>query len=215
VATQVTTKGDEISSGRMIGTSPSQAEPKQIVWGTGAGTAGRNDIAVFAEGPEAAVAGTSSQVTVTTTNDTYQVVGTITASAARTVTNVGLKDNATLVAQSTVAASGIVGSSSATTLNTGTTFSPGNNNYVQVSRSSGTEIMQVTAGSGTTALTVVRAQGGTTARSDFAVGDIVMAGNIPGQSGVTGGNLFLHADFTGLALNTNDSIQFTIKTTYA
>jgi len=42
------------------------------------------------------VAGTSSQVTTTTTNDTYQVVGTITcAGAGKTITNAGLFDAST------------------------------------------------------------------------------------------------------------------------
>jgi hypothetical protein len=214
MATVATSKGDEMVSGRMIGSTPTQVEPNKIVWGTGSGTATKNDIAAFGEGPEAATTGTSSQVTTTTTNDTYQVVGTITATGGRTITNVALKDNATLVAQNTIAAGGIVGSAVSTTMNTATNYSPGTNNYVQVTHGTTSEVMQVTAGNGTSVLTVVRAQNGTSALSTIAAADIVIAGNIPGQTGVTGGNVFLHADFTGLPLGTNDSIQFTIKTQF-
>ena len=78
-------------------------EPKQIGWGTGAGTAGATDTTLFTEkaldlatGTGTRTAGTSSQVTVTTTNDTYQVTGTLTATGAGTVTNVGLFDNSTI-----------------------------------------------------------------------------------------------------------------------
>jgi hypothetical protein len=40
------------------------------------------------------VAGTSSQVTTTQTNDTHQVVGTITSASGQTITNVGVFDAA-------------------------------------------------------------------------------------------------------------------------
>lgn len=103
MATVVTNAGQAIPSGRMIGATPSQAEPKQIGWGTGAGTAVVGDTTLFSE--KAAdlaattgtrVAGTSSQVTTTLTNDTYQVAGTYTATGAGTVTNAGLFDNAAI-----------------------------------------------------------------------------------------------------------------------
>lgn len=101
-------------------------EPTYVGWGTGAGTAAATDTVLFTEDSAgspayARIAGTSSQVTTTTTNDTYQLVATLTANAAKTITNAGCFD----------------------------------------------------------ALTV--------------------------------GNLFVHGDFAGVALNANDSIQFTIQ----
>lgn len=78
-------------------------EPKQVGWGTGAGTAAAADTTLFTE--KAAdlsatsgtrVAGTTSQQTTGVTNDTYRVVGTITATGAGTVTNAGCFDNATI-----------------------------------------------------------------------------------------------------------------------
>ncbi len=89
MATVITNKGKEIIADRIMGNG---TEPKYVAWGTGAGTAAATDTTLFTESAEARTAGTSSKVTVTTTNDTYQVVGTITATAGRTITNAGLFD---------------------------------------------------------------------------------------------------------------------------
>ncbi len=86
--------GKAIISGRMIGTSPSQAEPKFLGWGTGAGAGAASSTDLSTPASEARASGTSSQVTVTNTNDTHQVVGTLTAAGAKTITNVGLFDAA-------------------------------------------------------------------------------------------------------------------------
>lgn len=91
-ATVFTNAGKAIVTNRIIG---SGTQPNYVAWGTGAGTAAVGDTTLFTEAPEARVAGTSSRVTTTVTNDTYQVVGTMTASAARTITNAGLFDAAT------------------------------------------------------------------------------------------------------------------------
>lgn len=209
MANVVTKKGKEILSGRLIGASPTQAEPKQITWGLNPNsiTASANDVAMFQESAEARVAATSSQVTTTTTNDTYQLAGTITATATRAIQEFGAFDSATQPSTALVAAAGVVGSNSNTTLNTAATFSPGNNNYIQIRN----EVMQVTAGSGTTALTVARGQNGSTVLSTIAVNDVVTPGNPPGQSGITGGSCFIHADMAAINLNNGDSIAFTVK----
>jgi hypothetical protein len=209
MAAVTTRKGREILAGRLQGATPTQGEPKFIAWGTNpaALTAANTDVALFAESAEARTTGTSSTVTTTTTNDTVQWTGTQTATGTRVIQEVGLLDSATQPAQGAVAAAGVVGSSAATTLNTAATFSPGNNNYIQIR----TEVMQVTAGSGSTALTVVRAQNGSTAISTIAVADVVTPGNPPGQTGVTGGNVFVHADLAAINLNSGDSISWTIK----
>jgi len=207
----VLSKGREIIANRMIGSSPSQAEPKILGWGTGgvAGgpfTAAVTDVAAFQEAAEARVTGTSSVVTTTTTNDTYQVVGTITSLSNQTIAEVLLSDSSTKPFSTTVAAGGVVGSSSATTLNTAASYTPANNTYVQIR----TEVMQVTAGTGTTALTVTRGANGSSAIATIAASDIVTLGNAPGTS-TANASLYLHASFTGLALNTSDSIQSTIQ----
>lgn len=208
----LTARGREILQNRLGANAGTFAEPKVIGWGTGgiAGgpfTAAVSDIGMFQEAPESRVSGTSSVVTTTTTNDTYQVVGTITCTqgGGETIAEMLLALGTTKPTTNTVAAAGVVGSSSATTLNTGTSFSPGTNSYVQVR----TEVMQVTAGSGTTALTVTRGANGSTAIATIAVGDIVTAGNAPGSTVVTNGDMFIHASFSGLPLNLNDSVSFT------
>jgi hypothetical protein len=78
----------------MIGATPAQAEPHFIGWGTGAtaGSAASTDLSTPAT--EARVNGTSTTVTTTVTNDTHQVVGTLTAAGAKTITNVGIFDGA-------------------------------------------------------------------------------------------------------------------------
>lgn len=209
MASVVTRKGKDILSGRLIGATPSQAEPKVITWGLNPATltAAATDVAMFDESSEARVSGTSTQQTTTNANDTYQVVGTITAGGSRAITEFGMFDSTTQPATAAVAAGGVVGSNSSTTLNTAATFSPGNGNYVQIR----TEVMQVTAGSGTTSLTVVRGQNGSSAISTIAATDVVTPGNIPGTTATTGGSMFVHADFSVINLNSGDSIQFTAK----
>lgn len=211
----ITYKGREFVTFRLKGNPASSTEPLNLGWGVsppagGPFTANQTDVAPFDEGAENRVAGTSSFVTTTTNNDTYQVTGTIVATGARSVVEVFLSDLTTKPVTNTVAAAGVVGSNSATTLNTGSTFSPGNGNYVQIR----TEVMQVTAGSGSTALTVVRGANGSTAISTIAVNDIVTLGNPPGTGtfGSTAGSLFFHADHGVVTLANGDSIAYTLKT---
>lgn len=92
MANVLTNAGRAIIANRIKG---SGTEPAYVAWGTGAGTAAASDTTLFTESAEARVAGTSSIVTTTVTNDTYQVVGTITASATRAITNAGLLDAST------------------------------------------------------------------------------------------------------------------------
>ncbi len=68
---------------------------KYLAWGTGAGTAAATDTTLFTESAEARVAGTQTQQATTTTNDAYRVVGTITASTTRAITNAGIFDAST------------------------------------------------------------------------------------------------------------------------
>lgn len=76
--------------------------PKNIGWGTGAGTSAITDSSLFTEklvdlstsaGTDHTV-GTESRTTTTVTNDTYTVTGTRTATGPGTVTNAGLFDAA-------------------------------------------------------------------------------------------------------------------------
>lgn len=92
MATIVANSGKAVITNRIKG---SGTEPSYVAWGTGAGTAAAADTTLFTEASEARVAGTSTQQTTTTTSDTYQVVGTLTANANKTITNAGLFDAST------------------------------------------------------------------------------------------------------------------------
>jgi hypothetical protein len=99
MATFVVDGGLDITTNRLKG---SGTEPLNVGWGTAAGTTARTDTTLFTEkdvdltaaGPARTV-GTSTRVTTNTTNDTYQVVATRTATGAGTVTNAGLWDATT------------------------------------------------------------------------------------------------------------------------
>ncbi len=69
------------------------SEPNHVGWGTGTTGSVVADTALETEDTtDGRVAGTSSQQTTDTTDDTYRVVGTITASATRAITESGLFD---------------------------------------------------------------------------------------------------------------------------
>lgn len=69
--------------------------PKFLQWGTGSGVAVTGTALGSTTGTtEARTNGTASQQTTTTTNDTFRVVGTITALGTPAITEVGLWDAA-------------------------------------------------------------------------------------------------------------------------
>lgn len=93
----VTNSGKAIAAKRHVGATPAQAEPNYIGIGTGATAAARTAAAADAAlstPAESRVAGASSTVTTTVTNDTYQTVGTITATAPRAVDEAATFDSA-------------------------------------------------------------------------------------------------------------------------
>ena len=61
-----------------------------IGWGTGAGTAGITDTTLFTEVAAERASATSSIITTTVANDTYQVVSILTSVSGATITNAGL-----------------------------------------------------------------------------------------------------------------------------
>jgi hypothetical protein len=90
MATFVTNSGLDIITNRILGAG---TEPKFVAWGTGVGTTAKTDTTLFAEvNADGRTSGTSSRVSTSVTNDTYQVVGTIVATAGETITNAGLFD---------------------------------------------------------------------------------------------------------------------------
>lgn len=199
----LTAKGRDITTANINGTA---LNPKIIGWGTNPKTvtASAPDVGMYTEAAETRVTGTSSVVTTTTTNDTYQSVGTITSSSGQTIAEVLLADSTTKPFSTTWATA-----PTTTTGTSGTTaasYTPANGTLIQTANG---EVMTVTAGTGTTSVTVTRGTNGSTATTQTAA-DVITQGAPPGVS-VTGGNSFLHATFTGLALSSGDSIAFTCQ----
>jgi hypothetical protein len=122
MATLLVNTGKAVITNYLNGGAATQ--PKYVAWGTGAGTTAATDTTLFSE-TGTRVSGTTTQQTTSTTNDTFQVVGTQTAGAGVTITNAGTFD------------------------------------------------------------------------------------------ALTSGNLFIKGDFTGIALNSGDSIQFTFKVQFS
>lgn len=92
MATVFANAGKALLTNRLKGAG---TEPSYVAMGTGAGTAAIADTTLFTE-VETRTAGTSTQQTTTVTSDTYQVVGTVTATATRAITNAGLFDASTV-----------------------------------------------------------------------------------------------------------------------
>ena len=92
MATILTSAGEQWAAQRMAGTSA--LDGHFIAWGTGAGTAAKADTTLFTEASESRVAGTVS-VQGTGASAVYQVVGTLTANGAKTITNIGNFDAST------------------------------------------------------------------------------------------------------------------------
>lgn len=68
--------------------------PKYLQWGTGSGANAAANTVTTTSTTEARTSGSASQTTTTITNDTYQVIGTITAAGTRAITEVGVFDAA-------------------------------------------------------------------------------------------------------------------------
>lgn len=92
MSARITATGRAITVNRIRGLG---TEPVHVGWGTGTVAPVDGDTALGTAAPEARVTGTPSIVTTTTTNDTHRVVGTIAATAARAITEVGVFDAAT------------------------------------------------------------------------------------------------------------------------
>jgi hypothetical protein len=92
MATLLVATGKAIVTNYLNGGAATQ--PKYVAWGTGSGTTSNSDTTLFTE-VLPRVSGTTSQVTTSTTNDTFQVVGTQTAGTSETITNAGLFDAST------------------------------------------------------------------------------------------------------------------------
>ena len=172
--------------------------PFYIAWGVGAGTTSATDEALFQEVIiDGRTTGTYSQVTTSTTGDTFQVVGTLTATANETITNVGLfTTNVSPYETSLQAPVTSTTQTSISVVSPGLGTLPSVPFNIQVF----SEVMTVTNISGTT-WTVTR-----------GVNQSTKLANIPMATvfSTVSGNMFAKANFTGLSINVGDTISFTI-----
>lgn len=82
--------GRRIITGKLLNSAPSAgqpgaAAPRYIGWGTANTAEAAAQTTLATEASEARVAGTDTQQTTSVTNDTYQVVGTMTADGTKTI----------------------------------------------------------------------------------------------------------------------------------
>lgn len=66
--------------------------PLYVQWGTGSAAAASANLVTTTTTTESRTTGSASVATTTVTNDTYQVIGTITAAGTRAITEVGVFD---------------------------------------------------------------------------------------------------------------------------
>jgi hypothetical protein len=218
----VVNRGFEYICAMLAGSISSYSIPTYIGWGgangynssstvlpgaaptSSLGTGQWSDVAPYQEFSEARVLGTTSVTTATIGSSTIGTVyaGTITASAGESVGESFLCPTATKPSAYTVN-SNITSGATSFTVTTGTLV----NGYYQLNN----EVLHITAvSSNTIASTVVRGVNGSTAGT-AKTNDILTFGNIPGAgaNNPSNGDLFAHAGFQALALNTSDSISFT------
>lgn len=162
------------------------------------------DVAPFQEFAETRVVGTATVVSNTAAAGTIstQITGTITSLSNQSVGESFLAFTTTKPSAFTLNSTVSTGAT-AFTVTTGTLA---NNQYYQLNN----EVVKITTvTSNTVASVVVRAQNGSSANT-ANTGNVITLGNVPGTSaGANNGDLFAHAGFQALALNTNDSIAFT------
>lgn len=190
-----TANGSNASSTVLPATAPS----------TTIGTGQWSDVGPYSELSEARVSAASTAVTgntAATGTVTTTFVGTITAANTENVGESFLVFTATKPASYTVTTSAVTSGAAALTVNTaGAALG-----YYQMNN----EVIQVTSTAASNVWNITRARNGSAANA-AATGNTLTFGNIPGAaaSNPSNGDMFAHAGFTALALNSGDSIQFT------
>lgn len=163
-----------------------------------------SDVAPYQEFSETRVAGTASVTgnTVAAGSVTTQVTGTITAGSGESVGESFLVFSSTKPSPFTLSGPVTTGAASLTVSTSGATA----NGYYQLNN----EVVLVTSTAASNVWNITRAQNGSSANT-AKTGDVVTNGNPPGY-GIANPNhadMFAHAGFIQLALNSGDSIAFT------
>lgn len=193
-----------VSDGRNLTVSllvAASGRPHYIGFGTGSGNTSPSDQALFTEISGSRINGTVSQVTTTTSGDTYQVVGTFTATSSGTLTNIGIFNSGASPVQSQLTSQISSNSQSSIQINGYGSWPNSFPFNIQVS----TEVMTVVSGNGSSVFYVTRGANGSTALTSAAIGTTVTQ--------VTG-TLFAKTNFGGFPLTAGDVLQFTIGIQY-
>lgn len=191
-------------------------EPLNIGWGDSAVTSAINsNVNLFKPQTENRTAGTPTLTTTSFLADTYRVIGTITATAAKTITEAGLFDQISLSNTTTVSVS-MTNSQTNISIGSVSGFPTTGNYYAQIEN----ETILV-SGANNTSLTIVRGRLGSTSATHVSGTPFTIGGDGGASgSGATseqtaafaasnGGSMFAHADFGGIALASGDAIAFT------
>lgn len=168
------------------------------------GTGQWSDVAPYQEFAENRTVGT-----VTVTGNTA-AAGTVITQVVATITSLTSQSvGESFLGFSTSKPSPFTVNGTVTTVQTSLTVNTAGalaNQYYQMNN----EVIQVSATAASNVWTITRAKNGSTANPAKA-NDVLTFGNIPGAASgnPSNGDMFAHAGFQALALNTNDSIQFT------
>lgn len=222
-ATIATYPGRTIFNNRLKG---SGTEPKNIAWGDTPVTGSANsNVNLFRPQSEARTAGTSVLLSAQFLGDAYQVSGLITCTGgSKTITECGLFDTTTVSPTTSITAALTAGATTVSLASVAGLPTAGRY-YAQLASLTTFETILV-SGSGASPLTIARAKLGSTAQAlilgtNFTIGDdggaAVTGGTNTEQTATvgsgSGGAMFTHADFAGIALNVNDGINFTWQVT--
>lgn len=166
-------------------------------------------------GQSARVTGTVSNVTTTNLDDTLQVVGTITAGAALSITEAGLFTTSAFPGQFSVATisgtflAGALTSGGTATVSSASGLPTATTNYQMVS--TGGTVLEVFSASlsGTTLTAVARGLNGTTAAAARAAGVVITVVSPTGTG--TGGLPAAIGDFALISLAATDTLALTGK----
>jgi hypothetical protein len=221
----ITNRGFEYIASMLAGSISTFPIPNNIGWGTAngsnatstllpsygpGGTQGSGqwfDVGPYSESTEARVTASTpvivSNNVATSGTVTTTFVGTITAAQNESIGESFLTPSATKPASFYVSGQAVSAAGAALTVNTSGAVA---NQYYQMNN----EVIKVSSTASGFVWNIARAQNGSVANA-AAVHDALTFGNIPGAgpSNPSNGDMFAHAGFIALSLNTGDSIQFT------
>ncbi|HEV2355821.1 MAG TPA: hypothetical protein VGR89_16345 [Puia sp.] len=220
----VTNRGFEYVAQMLSGNISHFSIPTYIGWGTANGSNATSvvlpatgpgstqgagqwfDVGPYSESTEARVVASSTAITgnaAASGTVVTQFQGTITAGESVGIAESFLVPTATKPSVFNITSHAVTSAGGALTVNTGGALA---NQYYQMNN----EVIQISSTAASFVWNINRAQNGSTANAG-AINDCLTFGNIPGAGNSNPGNgdMFAHAGFVALSLNSGDSVQFT------